>query len=377
MPVTFAYISDAHDNHGNSGNIHVAYGPGEAGYVQQLRDYDQAFGDFFARLASDGITKANTLFVVHRRGGRPLRRHRAGRAVRRRHHGVHIRERPRDRGQRRYQADRRDATTQITARPPRPTSASTPTWRRTCTSTATRLADSPTARDLEKAMSDMAVTNPLSGENAAPIRGDGRPGGGEAPPHGHGRPGPDTDVHAVRTRRLFPQRVLDDAVRLLNDLSNCVFLPTRPRARTRSRGTTAASSPRSGPPGSDSSGPGSRTTPVSTGAWSDHTDFRPTILSLLGLHDSYVSDGRVMTEVIDPKAVAQALKDNQGTLEALGQAWKQVNAPFGDFARDTLIASTAALASDSTGDATTPASKTRSSASARLATSSRTRSGSP
>ena len=76
------------------------------------------------------------------------------------------------------------------------------------------------------------------------------------------------------------------------------------------------------------------------------------MLALTGLHDSYVSDGRVMTEVVDPKAVAQALKDNQGTLEALGQAWKQVNAPFGDFAKDTLIASTAALASDSAGDAT-------------------------
>ena len=63
VPVTFAYISDAHDNHGNSGDIHVAYGPGEAGYVQQLKDYDKAFGDFFTRLANDGINKDNTLFV--------------------------------------------------------------------------------------------------------------------------------------------------------------------------------------------------------------------------------------------------------------------------------------------------------------------------
>src|SRR5260221_5587377 len=36
IPITYAYISDAHDGHGNSGNIHFAYGPGEAGYVQQL-----------------------------------------------------------------------------------------------------------------------------------------------------------------------------------------------------------------------------------------------------------------------------------------------------------------------------------------------------
>src|SRR5512143_1384010 len=63
IPVTYAYISDAHDGHGTAGNIHFAYGPGEAGYVQQLQDYDAAFGKFFDRLAADGITSKNTLFV--------------------------------------------------------------------------------------------------------------------------------------------------------------------------------------------------------------------------------------------------------------------------------------------------------------------------
>ena len=63
IPVTYSYISDAHDGHGNSGNIHFAYGPGEAGYVQQLKDYDNAFAKFFDRLAADGINKSNTLFV--------------------------------------------------------------------------------------------------------------------------------------------------------------------------------------------------------------------------------------------------------------------------------------------------------------------------
>src|SRR3989441_1327927 len=47
IPVTYAYISDAHDGHGVAGNQHFAYGPGEAGYVQQLRDYDRAFEKFF------------------------------------------------------------------------------------------------------------------------------------------------------------------------------------------------------------------------------------------------------------------------------------------------------------------------------------------
>jgi len=59
VPVTYAYISDAHDNH----NTVSAYGPGEAGYVAALKSYDTAFGQFFTRLAKDGINKSNTLFV--------------------------------------------------------------------------------------------------------------------------------------------------------------------------------------------------------------------------------------------------------------------------------------------------------------------------
>src|SRR6476646_8196145 len=60
VPVTFAYISDAHDNH----VLARASGPGEADYKQQLSDYNDAFGVFFNRLKSDGIDKSNTLFVI-------------------------------------------------------------------------------------------------------------------------------------------------------------------------------------------------------------------------------------------------------------------------------------------------------------------------
>ena len=63
MPITYAYVSDAHDAHGISGSIHAAYGPGEVGYTQQLQAYDQSFQKFFDRLAADGINKRNTLFV--------------------------------------------------------------------------------------------------------------------------------------------------------------------------------------------------------------------------------------------------------------------------------------------------------------------------
>jgi hypothetical protein len=65
VPVVYLYIADAHDRNpvSPSGST-AAYGPGEDGYVLQLQAYDTAFGKFFARLAADGITTANTLFVV-------------------------------------------------------------------------------------------------------------------------------------------------------------------------------------------------------------------------------------------------------------------------------------------------------------------------
>jgi hypothetical protein len=67
VPVVYLYIADAHDRNPTTITPPIntnAYGPGEAGYVQVLQSYDAAFGKFFARLAADGITKDNTLFVV-------------------------------------------------------------------------------------------------------------------------------------------------------------------------------------------------------------------------------------------------------------------------------------------------------------------------
>src|SRR5262245_58876950 len=62
VQVVYGYIADAHDNrHGSNPNT---FGPGEAAYVAQLKEYDTAFQKFFARLAARGIDKSNTLFIV-------------------------------------------------------------------------------------------------------------------------------------------------------------------------------------------------------------------------------------------------------------------------------------------------------------------------
>jgi hypothetical protein len=57
VPVTYTYLSDVHDDHydQNNGN---AFGPGEAGMVAQLREYNAAFTAFFQRLPMTASTRA-------------------------------------------------------------------------------------------------------------------------------------------------------------------------------------------------------------------------------------------------------------------------------------------------------------------------------
>ena len=69
------------------------------------------------------------------------------------------------------------------------------------------------------------------------------------------------------------------------------------------------------------------------------------MLSLLGLTDDYLHDGRVLIEALDKKAIPKALDEHRKTTQQLGAVYEQLNAPFGDFAQDTLIASTRALKS--------------------------------
>jgi hypothetical protein len=97
-------------------------------------------------------------------------------------------------------------------------------------------------------------------------------------------------------------------------------------------------------PGVERSGQDHRT-------WSDHADVRPTILSLVGLRDSYVHDGRALVEIFDDHALPRSLRDRTASLSELGAVYKQLNAPFGRLALDSLVVSTAALTSAAPGDA--------------------------
>jgi hypothetical protein len=93
-------------------------------------------------------------------------------------------------------------------------------------------------------------------------------------------------------------------------------------------------------------GPGVLNTGMSQSVWSDHTDIRPTILSLVGLHDDYQSQGRVLSENLHPWALADGIQDNGNNFTNLARAYKRINAPVGDLGLATLKISTAALAGD-------------------------------
>src|SRR5205823_6352991 len=100
-------------------------------------------------------------------------------------------------------------------------------------------------------------------------------------------------------------------------------------------------------------GPGVRPLGQTGDVWTDHTDVRPTILSLVGLSDDYETDGRTVFQALYPWAVPASVSDKAPRLGKLEAAYKQLTAPFGQFGMQTLRASTAGLASGSSSDDST------------------------
>ena len=331
VPVTFAYISDAHDNH----TLARASGPGEADYKQQLADYDAAFATFFERLKHDGIDKRNTLFVVTVDEGD----HFAG-------------------GTGTPQADGSLAY------------AHTPCAQADLTHCP--------ANQIGEVNVKIGAVLP-AGEPAFDIHFD------DAPTfYVSGQPGR-TDASVRKLERdVAAAKAIDPyaggaAVPIAEQLADTVEEQTLHMVNSDPKRTPTftmfgnpdfffqTTSPSCGGdvcvnPGfawnhGDSQdeigntwlgmvGPGVKKLGVDSSTWTDHTDVRPTMLSLLGLADSYQDDGRVVTQIVGSKALPGELGGHRHTATQLGDAYKQLNAPFGSFGMDTLAASTRAIAGD-------------------------------
>ena len=93
-------------------------------------------------------------------------------------------------------------------------------------------------------------------------------------------------------------------------------------------------------------GPGVDNNGVDSTTWTDHTNVRPTIMTLVGLQDDYLLDGRPLIEALAKKAIPESLFTHQKSTLQLAQAYEQLNASFGSFAQDTLKASTKAIVSN-------------------------------
>jgi hypothetical protein len=329
VPVTYAYISDAHDKHPTG----PAYGPGEAGYVAALKAYDDAFNAFFTRLAADGITANNTLFVFtadegdHFVGGPPSPSNCDGVNTPCTYSKI---------GEINTNLAGLLATEQSITTPFTVHSDDAPTIYITGNPART----DPVVRSFAKGLDALTATNPINGntDKISQFLAD---------------PVEMKILHMItgdpaRTPTLVmfadPDYFLFAGAR--NCTSPCV---TENPAFAWDHGDVQ----------SDISttwlgmvGPGVRDDGVDPQTWSDHTDIRPTILLLTGLKDDYSHDGRVLSEALTGTALPSTIRGNANLFRQLAASYKQINAAVGQFGLGTLSISNTALASNDSDDAT-------------------------
>lgn len=329
VPVTYAYISDAHASTA-TGN---AYGPGQADYVAKLKAYNDAFGKFFTRLAHDGINSSNTLFVVtadegdHFVGGSPSPAGCNGVTTPCTYSKI---------GELDGNLTGLLATQQGVTTPFEVHADSAPVFYVTGNPSRTATV----TRTLERAVSKLTAANPITGNTDTLTR---------------------YMADAVEMKLLHmitsdparnptftmfanPNYYLDTGAP--NCTSPCVseYPPEAwnhgdvyPQINTTWLGMV---------------GPGVKHLGVDNHIWSDHTDTRTTMLSLLGLKDDYTHSGRVLFEALQDWAVPESLRANRSTLTELAQVFKQINAPVGELGLASLSISTKALESNASGDST-------------------------
>ena len=341
VPVVYGYIEDAHDNHSVPSDPDGTFGPGEAGYVSQLKTYDAAFAAFFARLAQDGITADNTLFIVtsdendHFAGAAPTPAN---------CDGINI-----------------PCTYPIKGE----VEASLPVLVNAefgdTTSFNYDFDDAPGIWiNNDKGGQTDAVTRSLEHHFAALTGSDPIVGATNQV----------MKAMADRTEQQFLHMVTSDPNRTPNFVlfanPDYFFTSSFPAPRTCTL-----------PPLSSCFvetrnfawnhgdfqqdivhtwlgivGPGVQREGVTNALFTDHSDVRPTVLSLAGLEDDYAHDGRVIFEILDDHVLPDAVRDQEEMLHRLAVAYKDINAPVGPLGLRSLKIATAGITSTDTGYAT-------------------------
>ena len=341
IPVVFAYIADAHDNHeGAKLSAEATFGPGEAPYTRQLSDYNTAFGTFFANLKAAGIDQSNTLFIFtpdegdHFSGAAPSPANCDGVNVPCTY-GVN--------GVGELQFDLNLAATNAGDATPFSYHFDDSATIYVQGQPAT---NAPLVRQLEKTLAGISIVNPQTGINES-LLGTGL--------------GPQLQgamVDQVGQKLLHMSSASDpnrNPTFTFFGSPDFFFQTTGkpdPIVGTGFAWNHGDIQPEIARTFIAMAGPGVRHLGVTQPSdfFSDHVDLRPTMMYLLGLKDDYQHDGRVILEMVDPNIQSSSLHAHSETLLLLGQIYKKINAPFGDLAQSALVVSNFALQSTSDSD---------------------------
>jgi hypothetical protein len=363
VPVTYGYISDLHERKaGTSGCTTTSatgsgkpIGPGDKCYIDNAQAYDAAFATFFQRLASDGITPANTEFVISAEENDQFAGANIGRATQ-----------PTPAG-----CDGVTVACNYTASQIGELQANIKGLLSTSASAGTAYdiepqgasiylhgqpaSTDPTVRQLQRDTAAMTGDDPYTGVNGEKIINYQAGAVEQRILHMQ-----TSDPLRTPTYTLFPKpdyffSTTGANVSINNGFAynHGYYSPNIDVTWSSLVGPGVANHGVDGPApaaGNQPSDPNStHTVPQAStvGTWVEEADLRPTLLHLVGLTDDYPTDGRVISQVL--RSQPHALRDT----ESLAAAYQQLNSSVGQFATNTLIADSAALASgSSTDDAT-------------------------
>jgi hypothetical protein len=345
IPVTYGYISDAHDLHvpvlSSDSYSSSATGPGELAHQQQLKDYDTAFENFFDNLKQHGITRQNTLFVITVDEGD----HFAG--------GVGN---PQPGGDWLVYNHTTCSNTSSPAFPNCPTNQ--------VGEVGANIKNLlPTGEPTFDIHPDDAPTFYVAGKPArtdTTVRKLERDVGSLSSVDPYVRNGSNVPQVVPLTDSLADP-VEENALHMVNSDPNRTptftmfgnpdfFFQTSNPCPSVNVCVTPGFAWNHGDVQNEIGntwvgmvGPGVAQGGTNSSTWTDHTNLRPTILSLVGLHDDYTDDGHVLVQALESGVTPKGLKGQ--TIIDLESAQEQVNAPFGQFAQATLASSTRALKS--------------------------------
>ncbi|HLH99813.1 MAG TPA: hypothetical protein VKV06_03440 [Acidimicrobiales bacterium] len=327
IPVTYTYLTDAHDNNTTGDGM----GPGMPAYEAQLKSYNAAFAKFFTQLSAHGINKSNTLFVFgedendHYVGSKPTPANCNGvtvtcsyqqlgevdanlQALLAKEEGVTTR----------YSVHSDSAPfVYLNGQPGRTT---------------------PTVRAFGRALARLTAVDPYRSKTVKLTNYLADP----------------VELKVLHMITADPKRTPTFAMFANPDFYLYNGGPTCPTSTCESYDSAVWNHGDLSPDINRSwmafVGPGVKHLGTSD-VWASETDTRPTLMSLLHLTDDYTHEGRVLTQIMDRSTLPPALRGR--SYQQLADAYTQIESPVGPFGLATLALSTHGIASGTAADDST------------------------